>query len=144
MLGLRIRFFLHHCFCLRVTKFDKIMYVCDNYAFVIVFLIRSILCIPCSREVLKSRVEITLAYATCMQILFPGARFYWFEISQDNDSLIYRTFDGEYVNPNDREWHSWCFYWDKSGATKIYKDSDEVGDKKGAYCIIVRYFDDLS
>ena len=45
-------------------------------------------------------------------------------------NFFHRIFDDEKIYPNDREWHSWCFYWDNSGATKIYKDADVV-EKNG-------------
>ncbi|CAB4009544.1 Hypothetical predicted protein [Paramuricea clavata] len=32
---------------------------------------------------------------------------------------------------DDREWHSWCFYWDDSGTTIVYRDADLVGEKDG-------------
>lgn len=31
------------------------------------------------------------------------------------------------IQTNDGQWSSWCFYWDKSGRAKVYKDGIQVG-----------------
>ena len=41
-----------------------------------------------------------------------------------------RTFGGPEVEANDREWHAWCFYWDKTEAAILYKDNRQVVKKK--------------
>ena len=51
-----------------------------------------------------------------------------FIVSRDKSVV---TFTRTKVNPNDRKWHSWCFYWDNSGVTKVYKDAEMAGRKGG-------------